>query len=404
VPSDADSSAPTTAAADAATPVAPRPSDAFDFSRLRRRPDFEAPNLVAVDAADRLILDEAASTLGDTKPGEVVVIGDHYGALTLATAELFGLTRIRTQQDSLAGEQALALNAAVLGLEGSYTQHALDHSLVGGAKVVLLQLPRSLDALDEIAGIVARHADPEVVIFAGGRLKHMTLTQNDVLARHFDVVYAGLSRQKSRVLTASEPRRAEDPATYPLEETHDDPVLGGPLVVRAHGGAFAGTRIDIGTRMLLGLIGDAVPDASTIVDLGCGTGVIAAVIARARPDAKVIASDRSAAAVASAQATMEANGLTDRVTVMRDEALSRIQDGVVDLVVLNPPFNADGAVEPEIATALFEAAARVLRPGGELWVVFNSHLHHRAVLQRVLGETRQVARSPKFIVTASTRA
>ncbi|MCU1528739.1 MAG: Ribosomal large subunit methyltransferase, partial [Frondihabitans sp.] len=267
----------------------------------------------------------------------------------------------------------------------------------------LLQLPRSLDALDEIAGIVARHADPEVVIFAGGRLKHMTLTQNDVLAAHFDVVYAGLSRQKSLVLTASEPRVAQDPVAYPLEETHDDPVLGGRLVVRAHGGAFAGTRVDIGTRMLLGLIGDAVPDAATIVDLGCGTGVIAAVVARARPAASVIASDRSAAAVASARATIEANGLTDRVAVVRDDAASTIQAGTVDLVLLNPPFHADAAVQPEIATALFEAAARVLRPGGELWVVFNSHLHHRPVLERVVGETRQIARSPKFIVTASTR-
>jgi 16S rRNA (guanine1207-N2)-methyltransferase len=399
VPSDAYTPTPTPST----TPSAPRASDAFDFSRLSRRPDFEAPNLVAVDAADRLILDEAASTLGDAKSGEVVVIGDHYGALTLATAELFGLTGLRTQQDSLSGEQAIALNAEALGLAHAYTQHPLDEALVSGAKVVLLQLPRSLDALDEIAGIVARHADPEVVIFAGGRLKHMTLTQNDVLANHFDVVYAGLSRQKSRVLTASEPREAQDPATYPLEETHDDPVLGGTLVVAAHGGAFAGTRIDIGTRMLLGLIGDALPDASTIVDFGCGTGVIAAVVARERPSASVIASDRSAVAVASAKATVEANGLTDRVTVVRDDSLSTIHAGTVDLVLLNPPFHADAAVQPEIATGLFEAAARVLRPGGELWTVFNSHLHHRPVLERIVGPTRQIARSPKFIVTASTR-
>ena len=34
-----------------------------DFDRLRRWPDVEAPNLFAVDASDRLILDEAGRKL-----------------------------------------------------------------------------------------------------------------------------------------------------------------------------------------------------------------------------------------------------------------------------------------------------------------------------------------------------
>ena len=55
------------------------------------------------------------------------------------------------------------------------------------------------------------------------------------------------------------------------------------------------------------------------------------------------------------------------------------------------------------ARAIFEGAARVLRPGGELWTVFNSHLGHRAVLERVVGPTRQVHRTSKFTVTASRR-
>ncbi|GAA4678756.1 class I SAM-dependent methyltransferase [Frondihabitans cladoniiphilus] len=385
---------------DGAVVPEPRPSDGFDFARLRRRPDLEAPNLLAVDAADRLILDEAAPALAEVLSGDLVVIGDHYGALTLAAASLFDLSKIRVHQDALTGEQALAQNAVELDLAGRFTSHALEPALVSGARVVLLQLPRSLDALDEIAALIAEHAHPDVVVFAGGRLKYMSLGMNEILADHFGAVYAGLSRQKSRVLTASEPHAAAAPREFPQSEHHDD----FDLTVVAHGGAFAGTKVDIGTRMLLGLVAEAVPGASTIVDLGCGTGVIAAVLARSRPEARVIASDRSAAAVASATATMQANGLAERVEVVRDNALSTVPDASVDLVLLNPPFHADAAVAPEVAIALFEAAARVLRPGGELWCVFNSHLHHRAVLERVVGPTTQVARSPKFIVTSSVRA
>ena len=43
----------------------------FSFDALRRWPDVEADNLFAADAADRLILDEAAAALEASAPGEV---------------------------------------------------------------------------------------------------------------------------------------------------------------------------------------------------------------------------------------------------------------------------------------------------------------------------------------------
>jgi 16S rRNA (guanine1207-N2)-methyltransferase len=35
--------------------------------------------------------------------------------------------------------------------------------------------------------------------------------------------------------------------------------------------------------------------------------------------------------------------------------------------------------------------------------VWNSHLGYRAALERVVGPTRQIARNPKFTVTASRK-
>ncbi len=63
------------------------------------------------------------------------------------------------------------------------------------------------------------------------------------------------------------------------------------------------------------------PQAQAAIDLGCGTGVLAAALAAVRPELQVIASDQSAAAVASARATMVANGLAGQVTVVQDDAL-----------------------------------------------------------------------------------
>ena len=367
------------------------------FAQLRREPDVDAPDLVAVDATDRLLVDEAAADV-EAHPDAVVVVDDGYGALALGAVALHGATGVRVHQDLLVGELALAANAGRTGHAGSYRSvPQLGAELVHGARVVLAKAPKSLEALRELVQVVAADADPEVTLYVGGRVKHMTLGMNDVLAEGFTAVSATLARQKSRVLVARGARPVQP--SFPVCREHSD--LG--LTVCAHGAAFAGTKIDRGTRALLGVLPDAVPDATTALDLGCGTGVLAAALARSRPGLAVVAADQSAAACASAAATVAASGRGDRVRVVRDDAAASLPGASIDLVVCNPPFHLGAAVSETLAQRLFTGAARVLRPGGELWCVYNSHLPHREALRRIVGPTRQIARDPTFTITASTR-
>ncbi|GAB2657948.1 methyltransferase [Prescottella soli] len=369
------------------------------FSRMRRFPDVEALNLFAVDAADRLILDEAADALAAAPDGAVTVIGDHYGALTLGSAVRFGANDVRVHQDPITGERALVNNAETAGLSDSYRSCELGEDLLAGARVVLLQLPRSLDELDEVADTIARYAAPDVVVYAGGRNKHITPAMNDVLRRSFSNVRATLGRQKSRVLIADTPRPPAASSRFPVTEHLDE--LG--LDVVAHGAVFAGPKLDIGTRFLLEFL-PRMRDADTAVDLGCGTGILAVSLAQARPTVTVVASDQSAAAVASAVATARANGVGDRVQALRDDAIASLSDASIDLVVCNPPFHVGAAVHTGGAGKMFDAAGRVLRPGGELWTVYNSHLGYKGALTRAVGPTEVVGRSAKFTVTRSVRA
>jgi len=421
----------------------------FPYSRLRRWPDVEADNLQAYDATD-LLLVERALELGIPGP-ETVVIGDEYGAITLALVDA-GLRGIRVHQDLATGRRALLRNAEELGLvaaagrngdedgEGRrvddghaadgpdalgfrtpFTAHELDAALLSGARLVLLQLPKALAELEEIADAVARWAAPDAVLVAGGRVKHMTLTQNEVLGRVFAHVQAQRAERKSRLIVASEPRPVPADPPFPVTARHDG------LILVAHGGAFAGARLDIGTRVLRDVLrpssrrfaprsgtgegagGDPVPERAErdegrhVLDLGCGTGALAVSWAQAHPDDRVIATDRSAAAVASARATAQANGVADRVTVMHDDAASEVADASIDVVLLNPPFHLGASIHTGAATRLFEAAARVLRPGGELFTVYNSSLGYRPELTRLVGATEQLQRTPKFTVTRSVR-
>lgn len=368
------------------------------FSRLGRFPDVEATNLQAWDATDKLLLDTAAGLLG---PGsKLAVVGDRYGALTLGalTLEASSGQKVRVHQDLITGERALRNNAEASGLTGGFEQFPLGPALLAGASVVLLQLPKSLAELEEIADAVARHAAPDVVLLAGGRVKHMSLGMNAVLERHFNKVQPQPARQKSRILLASGPKPVTGAPPFPVTENNAE--LG--LTVCARGAVFAGTGLDIGTRFLLDFL-PRMPQARHAIDLGCGTGILAAMYARNNPDARVTATDQSAAAVDSALATARANGLEGQIDVLQDDAMGSLAQGSAELVLLNPPFHLGAAVHAGAGIKMIEAAGRVLAPGGELWTVFNSHLHYQPALERLIGPTREVGRNPKFTVTASTR-
>jgi 16S rRNA (guanine1207-N2)-methyltransferase len=373
---------------------------------------------VAVDAADRLLLDEAAALVAQVGAGAVAVVDDRHGALTLGAAVLAGGGRdgtapggaggVRVHQDACTAAAALDANAATLGRSGTYAHHGLGPGLLAGARVVLLRLPRGLAALRDVSEHVAREAEPDVVLLAGGRDKHMTPAMNDVLAESFADVRATRGRGKSRVLVARGPRSADRPFTFPV--TTALPDVG--LTVAAYGAAFAGAGLDLGTRFLVEQLDDAgtTPDEqrapsapADVVDLGCGTGLLATWAARRWPAAGVVATDRSDAAVRSAELTARSNGVGGRVRVVRDDAGASLPDASADVVLLNPPFHEGAALGTGTAHRLFAAAGRLLRPGGELWCVWNSHLRYRPALERAVGPTVQVGRDRRFTVTRSTR-
>ncbi|MGD6978770.1 MULTISPECIES: class I SAM-dependent methyltransferase [Citricoccus] len=386
-------------------------TEGFAFDALSRWPYPEAPGLQAHDAADLLLLDTLQSWLdaghagaGSETRDAVVVLEDRHGALTLPL--LAAGHDVRVGQDALAHERSLEANLGrwATPLPGTLHRGPVDPALVAGARTVLLVLPRSLDALEQWAHLVAEHAAQDVLLLAAGRDKHMTPRQNTVLNRYFESVVPGRGRSKSRVLTARGPVRGR-PAPFPRTAVHTLPDVG-TVTLAAHGSTFGGTAVDPGTRFLLGNIG-GIGDVGRAVDVGCGNGTIAVHLAlRARSrgrEATVVATDQSADACASTVLSAALNGVAAQVEVRRDDALASFADASEDLLVLNPPFHAGNTVDTRVALRLFDAGARVLRPGGELWCVWNSHLMYRPDLERRVGPTRQVARDRTFTVTVSTR-
>lgn len=337
------------------------------------------------DGVDRLLLTEAGAYAG--RP--TVVVDDVSGALAAGLPDVQGWCC-----DSLVDERTVAEVAPVPA--GGW----LDPELFAGARLVVARLPKSLAALDELAGAVAAYAAPDAVLLAGGLVRHLSRGMNDVLAGHFGEVHATLGRYKARGLVGERPapdRPGQGP--WPQRERHEAE----DLTVCAHGGVFAGTGIDVGTRALLGVLDRLPADAGEVVDLGCGNGVLSVGVARALPRARVLGTDVSAAAVDSTLATAEENGVLDQVHAVRTDGLEGVEPGSVDLVVCNPPFHRGTALDRTTTPHLFAQASKALRPGGELWTVWNSHLPYLPMLRARVGSTSVITQNPRFTVTRSRR-
>jgi 16S rRNA (guanine1207-N2)-methyltransferase len=333
--------------------------------------------MMGPDPVARIILDEA----GDV--GDVVLVVDDVDG-TLAVAALERGSRVLAACDDIRDQERLPEGATLVDLNREPDLSAVT--------TVLWRLPKAVAAVEDVAELLALRCAPDVRVYGGGRDKHLVPAMNDALRMSFAEMSASRGQQKSRVLRASQPTAAA--RTWPRRARNDE--LG--LDVLAHGNVFGGTGLDRGTRLLLSALRDRQSVSGKALDLGCGSGIVAAVLAGLGWE--VLACDTSAEAVASTTLTAEANGFS--VDVRRSDGIpADITE--LDLVACNPPFHRGAAKDSSAAFAMVADTGRALRPGGELWLVFNSHLPYLAHAREQVGPTRVVVRDPSYMVTCSTK-
>ena len=138
-----------------------------------------------------------------------------------------------------------------------------------------------------------------------------------------------------------------------------------------------------------------------VLDVGCGTGVIALMLAQRFQSAIITGVEINSDAAGEAALNFSASSWGDRLSVTCSDFLEyAVMDGLpgfYDLIISNPPFFTNGALAPDLSrraarhegsldlASLMARASVLLKPGGRLGMVLPAEQQSRMELQAALS-------------------
>lgn len=166
-------------------------------------------------------------------------------------------------------------------------------------------------------------------------------------------------------------------------------------------GMFSAGKADPGSILLAGFIDHRVSGA--VADFGAGWGYLAAhVLEKGRPD-RVALFEAHYPSLKAAKRNLAALAGDVPVETHWQDLTSEPVDRRFDWIVMNPPFHAGRASEPDIGKAFIAAASKALKPGGRLLMVANRKLPYEQALAQGFRRVEEKTAEAGFKVIEAMR-
>ena len=185
------------------------------------------------------------------------------------------------------------------------------------------------------------------------------------------------------------------------KESFDTVLLGNKIMINSGSGIFSMKELDFGTKLLIENAKIPKQDSS-ILDLGCGYGIVGISIKKANPQTDVVMVDVNDRAVKLAKDNCRENNVS--MTVLKSDVFSNpgVSDKKFDVILTNPPFSAGKDVCIEFIrqsfdhlnpTGLFELVAPHNKGGESL----------KKIMLEIFGNVDELAKKSGYRVYFSIK-
>ncbi|MFL5805265.1 MAG: methyltransferase, partial [Roseiflexaceae bacterium] len=148
---------------------------------------------------------------------------------------------------------------------------------------------------------------------------------------------------------------------------------------------FSRDQVDRGSLLLLESVG--INSSRTILDLGCGYGVIGIVTANRHRDKQITLVDIEIRAIKATMANISLNDVEDNTQVVMSDGFEELQGSKFDLILSHFPLHISKAEQER----LLRAAKNALNPGGRFCLVALSAYDLRAPFQSIFNNISIIA-------------
>ena len=177
-------------------------------------------------------------------------------------------------------------------------------------------------------------------------------------------------------------------------------INGVDFTFKSDNGIFSKNELDKGSELLIETL-LPIDLGKTLLDLGCGIGVIGLTLAYFTPSLNVCLTDVNTRALSLCNANANTLKLSQRVTILQSDIYIEIE-GKFDSIVSNPPIRAGKKVTYEI----YKGALEHLNDGGSLYIVIRKQqgaLSVKSYLEELYGNVTVLAREKGYYILKSTK-